>query len=415
MADSEALRLFMEFLNNNGGGARPNPAAGGRTVNAPPRPPSGAGIDPGMGSGEPGILGDTGLYTGGEDETGVPSARPSGGSSEFNFGGTNVLSDRYQQNSGGPRLPMASRPATIGPAKPRPAYLPPTPPSLDENTEMDALTGALMGRNSSLPMPGGTPPGQVSARPPLVMPPGQAPPPPPGSAPQLSNMGGGPPAGGTTPGGAPGAPAGGPVQGPKNWRPIAAGPRPMERGGAHQFVPGGPVWDQTQPGVTAAPSGDFISNGGGAEVPGRRRPNIPISSPDLPSGEGRPESNPMPSRGGPRPGGAPRSGGEEVWKTYEKATGNKWKGGGSDQIQQLVRQLQIGGKAGSAEQNLALQKALRDPAVMQALRERLLGAATQTAPGGVPAEAAPPAAPPPGGAPQGLTPEEWLALQGSSR
>jgi hypothetical protein len=84
-----------------------------------------------------------------------------------------------------------------------------------------------------------------------------------------------------------------------------------------------------------------------------------------------------PGKGGftpPAPSGPPagqKARGEEVWQTYEKATGKKWGGGGSDEVKKLLTLLQIGGKGGSASTNLALQKALRNPEVMNSLREQL--------------------------------------------
>lgn len=420
MADSEALRLFMEFLNNNGGGARPSPggsaesvpgaeppapwrppmpapegdrqpafsgmhtmddldpmgmarivtawgdapssAPQGRTVTAPPRPPSGAptgGSDlgsGGMGFGDPDPSGFTRSFEGKPvNLTPQPSVAPRGvGGMAFGPGGAPT---REPANSG---VPPEVEQAVLGDVLSGRDVR--ATPVEDKSYEWNRPRKS---GDIQLPMPGGRPPGQAPA----------------GGAPQLSNMGGGPAAGAAS--GAPPVMQAGP---PGDAPPTGA--RSADFGGASR----GP----------AMPSrGDltrFAAGGAGAPPPAIGGGGAPMMQAVPPSAPG----------GAPRPAG-PRARGDEAWKTYENATGKKWTGGGSDEVQQLVRQLQIGGKAGSAEQNLALQKALRDPAVMKALQEKILGAATMTTPGGAPAGA------PPGGAPQGLTPEEWLALQGSSR
>jgi len=93
----------------------------------------------------------------------------------------------------------------------------------------------------------------------------------------------------------------------------------------------------------------------------------------------------------PRPPRGGGEGGEQAWQTYEKATGKKWTGGNSEQVKQLLTLLQIGGKAGSAEANLALQKALKNPETLLALQQNLMGRSTSM-PGQKP--------------PQELTPEQ---------
>ena len=114
---------------------------------------------------------------------------------------------------------------------------------------------------------------------------------------------------------------------------------------------------------------DFPGRGGGA--PPRVGPpgvNDPIN---VPGGKTM-SAPPRPPRGGGEGGG----GGEQAWQTYEKATGKKWTGGNSQQVKELLTLLQIGGKAGSAEANLALQKALQNPETLIALQQNLMGRST---------------------------------------
>ena len=360
MADSDydALQQFMAFLGNSSDG---NSSAGPRrTVTAPPRPAPGAGFD--LGGGEPGLLGNEGLFkrngpiqlTGDEPDfspdleqaalgdvfsqpqpqpsrlgvagTAPPSIAPTG------FRGPAAASAPPPGGGGGSLLSRMMPRGGAGMTSATPPLAEATPPT-----------------DFAMPMPGGTPPSQMGQRPP--------------GAPQLT---GGPPVSGPPPGAPP--------------------PKPFLNTQTNLGlpVPGAPRTGGYTPPAAA---------GGGAPPPSG---GVPLPGPATPPSGGAPPTAP--------PAG-PRARGEEAWQTYEKATGKKWGGGGSDQVQQLIRQLQIGGKAGSAEQNLALQKALRDPAIMQALQERMVNTVN-----GAPAPIGAP--PPTGGA---LTPEEWLALQGSSR
>ncbi len=59
----------------------------------------------------------------------------------------------------------------------------------------------------------------------------------------------------------------------------------------------------------------------------------------------------------PTPSSA-RSGAELPFETYQRLTGNRWTGGGSNAVRGLLSELGIQEKAGSSAANLALQKAL---------------------------------------------------------
>ena len=56
--------------------------------------------------------------------------------------------------------------------------------------------------------------------------------------------------------------------------------------------------------------------------------------------------------------GMGNSGAELPYQTFEKFTGNKWSGGASPEVMALLEELGVQGQAGSADTNLALQKAM---------------------------------------------------------
>lgn len=49
---------------------------------------------------------------------------------------------------------------------------------------------------------------------------------------------------------------------------------------------------------------------------------------------------------------------ELPFETFQRLTGQQWTGGRSDTIRQMLQELGIGGEAGTAQTNIALQKAL---------------------------------------------------------
>ena len=69
-------------------------------------------------------------------------------------------------------------------------------------------------------------------------------------------------------------------------------------------------------------------------------------------------STPIPSPAVKAPSMGASSGAELPYQTFEKFTGNKWSGGASPEVMAMLEEMGIQGQAGSADTNLALQKAM---------------------------------------------------------
>lgn len=128
--------------------------------------------------------------------------------------------------------------------------------------------------------------------------------------------------------------------------------------------------------IGPAPSGGFgmsqrVAGGSLPDLP--PKPDLPMDAPFQPvpasyaggSAITPPKPVSLPSRPAPvtpSPGMAQPamkpSGSELPYQTYERVTGDKWTGGGSDKVREMLQQLGITGDAGAADTNTALQKAL---------------------------------------------------------
>ena len=154
---------------------------------------------------------------------------------------------------------------------------------------------------------------------------------------------------------------------PSPWRPEHSFGDLQDPGAGPKALPSG--WESPSPSAVHAGA----TSGSGRPTPSVVEPpqtggvpppfeagllGTPASGPGLPP-------SPPPDIGG-IPGSPPRQAGrlssptqgEEAWKTYERVTGDKWGGGASPEIQQLLKILGIKAPPGSAQANLALQQAL---------------------------------------------------------
>jgi hypothetical protein len=134
---------------------------------------------------------------------------------------------------------------------------------------------------------------------------------------------------------------------------MMAGQYPVEMG---MVKPGAPQPPMDVQKLLWGADGDPMSN-----------PSNPsVAKPSLPTGGALPALDvpdmnmPMKSAKpahAPRP--APSAGGKELpFQTFQRLTGQQWSGGKSQAIQDMMNQLGVTGRAGSAEANLALQRAL---------------------------------------------------------